>query len=483
MSVARESVQSSSPPPQLTAHAGADGGAPMPAPRPYKRDALMYMVLLYTWVGIWRVQDLLPILGKMQFPLLVEIGTLIIFLLDKSPARRLKWIKSPILTMTVALLAIMLLGLPSSLWPGQGITFLTRDFAPTFVLFIILAASIRDFGDLEWLAFAHLIGGFIYAAYIFKFCPISPDGRLNNLVYYDANDFGLLMVCSMPFAVYFLRPSVSMGRRLFALCALGLFVLMIIRSGSRGGFLGLIAVVLYTLFFYRAVPVRFRFGAIAAGAGIFVLFGSAKYWTMMASILHPDNDYNMTEETGRKQIWKRGMYYMETHPILGVGIRAFPQAEGMLSPIAKQYAEMGRGIKWSVAHNSFVETGAECGAIALALFVFRFGSAFVTLGQVRVKRRGRGSPYITEDDHAYAQMLIASFLGFIVSGFFVSAEYFGYLYTLLALVLAQQAVLKRRARTPLRRKQAQVIPMQQGRPQGRRIRRKPLGAHWLPSGT
>jgi O-antigen ligase len=317
---------------------------------------------------------------------------------------------------------------------------------PTMLLMIIVATSLRELSDMEWLAFTHMIGGMVYALYVFKYCPVGTDGRLGDLVHYDANDFALIMVCTIPFAVYFLRPGVATWRRILALTALGIFVLMIIRSGSRGGFLGLIAVMAYTLLRYRAIPARLRLGAVAAGAIIFVAFGSANYWAMMQTILHPNNDYNMTEETGRTAIWKRGLLYMEMRPITGVGVRAFSQAEGELSPTARTYAESGRGIKWSVAHNSFVEIGAELGVIALAAFLGLFFIMFRTLSRVRAGPRG--SPWVTPSDQAYAQMLTASFIGFMVCGFFVSAEYFAYLYVLFGLAVAQVAILRRRALRP-----------------------------------
>ena len=71
---------------------------------------LLCMLVMFTWVGIWRVQDLLPILGKIQFPILVELGTIVLFLADHTPARRVKWIQSPILTITLILVVIMILG-------------------------------------------------------------------------------------------------------------------------------------------------------------------------------------------------------------------------------------------------------------------------------------------------------------------------------------------------------------------------------------
>ena len=305
------------------------------------------------------------------------------------------------------------------------------------------------------------------------------SGRLGNLVFYDANDFAYAHGLRDAVRGVLLRPKTATWRRwLFALFALALFAIMIIKSGSRGGFLGLLAVVLYVLLFYRAIPTRLRLGAVTAGIAVFAVFGSARYWTIIGTILHPDKDYNMTDETGRSAIWKRGMGYMKTHPILGVrGSGAFAQAEGSLSPVAKTVLpKMGRGIKWSVAHNSFVEVGAECGVFALALFVLRFLLIFRTLARVRAGPRGK--PWITESDQAYAQMLVGTLAGFVVSGFFVSAEYFiSFLYTQrLRLILGQQAVLKRRARMPKR--PVLVEPTRQPR----QVPERPM-VQWLPTGS
>ena len=434
---------------------------------------LMYVIIMFTWIAVWRVQDLIPGVSKLPMGIVAEVLTLGLFFADSSKERQLKWIKSPVLWMVAAIVAFMFFGLPTSLYPGKGLRFMIQDFAPTVILMLVLATSARDRDDLDWLAFAHLIGGVIFAMYVYKFCPLGSDGKLMNLPYYDANDFALLINCSLPFAVYFLRPGVPAKRRLFAAFALGLFVMMIIRSGSRGGFIGLMAVTAYTLVRYTAIPARHRLGAIAAGIAIFAIFGSEQYWTSMKSIMNPEKDYNMTEDTGRKAVWTRGLHYMEMRPFFGVGIRAFPEAEGNvdMSPTAKLYQEIGKGIKWSVAHNSFVEIGAECGPTALVLFLSMIG---ITLyGLERVRAGPKGKPWMTPDDQAYAQMLFASLLGFCVCGFFVSAEYFAYLYVILGLSLAFQGVLRRKAlrppgqtsimssagnRPPLRRRQVSWVP-------------------------
>lgn len=407
----------------------------------FRPDTLLIAILLFNWIAVWRIQDIFPILSAIKLPILIQFVTLALLVSDKSPVRRLHWIKSPIFSMLIGILIIMIVGLPVSLWTGKGVEFMTRDLFPTLVLMVAIALSIRDKRELDWFAFTHLLGAALYSFMIFKDFEVESHGRLGSLIYYDSNDLGLLLVCSIPFAVYFMRPGTNNWRKLFSLAAMGLFVLMMIRSGSRGGFIGFMVVMAYIMITYRAIPPRIRIGATVGGVGLLLALGSDSYWDMMSTLLNPQDDYNLTEDSGRTAVWKRGIGYMVTNPILGVGVRAFPQAEGMLSELSKEYAARGQGIKWSVAHNSFVEIGAECGVIALGLFLGILGYAFYVLTSVG-SRRGR--PTDTSDDAAFSQALIGSLIGFCVCGFFISAEYMTLLYVLLGFVVAQQAVLRRR---------------------------------------
>ena len=79
---------------------------------------------------------------------------------------------------------------------------------------------------------------------------------------------------------------------------------------------------------------------------------SDQYWQQMGTITS-DADYNHTSETGRLQIWSRGIGYMMDEP--GARCRAgqFPTAEGTLSPLAERQ-QCGIGVRWNAPHNSFV---------------------------------------------------------------------------------------------------------------------------------
>lgn len=445
--------------------------------RRYSPDLLMYVTAAFLWTSVWRFQDLWPIIGKLQLPIILELALAVTLMTSLHGPRNLKWTRCRIFAIPLIMLAIMVAGIPISLWPGKTLTFVTKDFAPSILLMAAVAISLRESDDLNWLAFAHLVGATIYSVYIYIFIPVASGGRLGNLVYYDANDFALLVVCAIPFAIYFLRPGVAIWKRVFALLALALFVQMVIKSGSRGGFIALIVLTVYIVVAFRAIPTKLRLSTVAIGLAMMVTLGSSSYWDMMRSILHPKDDYNMNSQVGRKFIWKRGIGYMFTHPVLGVGAAAFEQAEGTLSEISRQYAQENRGLKWSTAHNSFVLVGAELGIGGLVLFVTMIGTSFDHLS--RIKAGPRGDPLVTPEDAAFAQMLIASLIAFCVAGFFVSGAYFSFLYALIGLVIAEDSLRRRR----LARGAGQPIA-QAAIPTGsaRRGRNEITRTHWAPTG-
>jgi O-antigen ligase len=135
-----------------------------------------------------------------------------------------------------------------------------------------------------------------------------------------------------------------------------------------------------------------------------------------------DTDYNHTSESGRLQIWSRGIGYMLQNPVLGVGPGNFQTAEGTLSALAERQ-QFGIGVRWNAPHNSFVQIGAELGIPGLALYVAMIASAVFAL-----RRSDALTPALTH-----------SLLGF-VGGFVFLAGLLGHADTLVALSVAAQKV-------------------------------------------
>jgi O-antigen ligase len=414
----------------------------------------MRAVALMLFTYVWRLQDAFPILGKAQLPAFALLAGLIYYASTKHPTRRARLIKGPTTKLVVALMVIMIIGVPFSLWVGHSATFVLKGMLPNALFLLLVATSVRTIRDVDWYALVNLYGALVYTTVVSLFFSVGGDGRLGGLIFYDSNDFALVMVCTIPFAIYFLGKGQKRSRRIAAILTLAMILTALVKSGSRGGFIGLIAVMLYVLLRYRAIPSRVRLAVTIAGVALFLGFASDKYWTMMGTILHPQSDYNYNDNVGRVEVWKRGVGYMIHNPIVGVGVSAYPVAEGG-SDLALSLAAQGRGFKWSVAHNSFLETGAELGIPGALVFI---GMLVVTgFGLTRLSPRGKWSPWISRREMALAQMLIGALFGFAVAGFFVSAEYFAYLYFILGLAVGLIKLVRLRAAAfPLKRPQINV---------------------------
>ena len=354
------------------------------------------------------------------------------FLIDPHPARRVARAKSPVLSLMLALLAAMVASVPGSLYLGRSVENLALEIVPNVLYAVILAAAVRTTRDVEWLIKAHVAGGVGFALLTVLFS--GQGDRLGGYAYYDPNDFGLMLVCTLPFLIYFMRSGTKASFRVFALVSFGLFVYLIMKTGSRGGFLGLLAVMTYVVLRYRAIPARTRLKAVIGASALLLMVGSEAYWTNMRTLLNPKEDYNWSgnSSTGRMEVWKRGIGYMVANPVVGVGVGNFPQAEGR-SEIARQHMAAGRGWKWSVAHNAFIETGAELGVIGLGIFIAIFVASFRYL--LRDRPRAPSQPRAASQEIAVKQTLVGALIGFIVCSFFVSSQYFSVMYLLLGLII------------------------------------------------
>jgi O-antigen ligase len=265
--------------------------------------------------------------------------------------------------------------------------------------------------------------------------------------YYDSNDLGLLLVSTLPLAIYFATRGHRWTRRLLAgICAL-LFLFVLLRTGSRGAFVGLLCTMVYMAAFYRGFTPGTRIVAVASFMGFFVLIGGASYMAKVSTLLHPTSDYNWSgnSSTGRLEIWKRGIGYLAERPLLGVGVDNFRRAEGNLSDIGREMASRGRPFKWSVAHNSYLEMAAEAGFVACAAYVGLFAAAFRLLR--RVTRATKELPF-TSRELVLAQTLAAALMGYMVCAFFISAEYFVYPYVLVGLAMGVSKVTLARSFVP-----------------------------------
>jgi O-antigen ligase len=394
--------------------------------------AVMGMVLTY----VWRLQ----VLGVFSYLLVLHIAlvstivAVLAWLVATDPARSFRQIlKLSTTKLVLAIGALVVISVPLGMYPGQSFNFVRQDYLTLLLFFLLSAAAVRSFRDVERIAMSYLIGGVIFCVVVVSRFKVGAGGRLSHLPSYDANDFAMMVDCVVPFAVYFIA---KRGRPLYRLLALGaliIFIVSLVRSGSRGGFLAFLAVGVFLLVKHKGIPVRLRVGSIILAVVVMSVFGTAQYWTLMRSILSPKTDYNWSgnSDRGRMEIWKRGFGYMVSHPLTGVGANNFEYAEGQ-SEFNKERLEQGRGWAWAAPHNSFVQIGAELGVTGLLLFVAILYSLFRYVNQAAKAIRARAGPG-ANDQVAMAMAVFGSLLAYMIAGFFLSQGYAAMLYGVLGL--------------------------------------------------
>ncbi len=399
--------------------------------------ALIGVVLAY----VWRIQDLVPGLAALKVPTLMTVFAVALALVDPRISRRMATLRHHRVWRLIPWFALCAVAsVMFSIDLRGSIDFLMRNFLPSLALALIVPACAFVMRDGERFAAVQVGGAALYCAVILALFHEDATGRLGSLIFYDANDLGMLLVCTLPLCIYFVRHGRHVAWRILALAVTVLIGVAIARSGSRGAFLGFVSVVAYIMLFSKGAPSRVRLAIVAAAAAL-LLFGSGtRYATMMSSIFHLENDYNWTGDEGRLAIWERGVGYVSERPLTGVGLNAFPKAEGTMSPIARRH-EFGSGIKWSAPHNSFVQVGVELGIPALLLFVAILFRSFMTARRLARDARRTGDPrYRCPADMAEAHA--ATIVGYVVSGSFLSQGYGPYLYFVIGMIIALDATVR-----------------------------------------
>jgi O-antigen ligase len=400
-------------------------------------DLLLVAIAGYILTAVGRVHQLFPAVGAIRPAILTGVVAILLFLCDRAERRRLHLLWCPTTRYVLALLLWMVLSTSGAIRIGNSLDMLVDNLVKTILMYLVIVAGVRGPRDVERLAVTYLASATVYAAVVLSRFDLDEGDawRLGHLYYYDANDFATLAVSAMPLGLYVCHRARRASRRALGMLALGTLASALVYTGSRGGFIALLAVVAFILFGYRAIDLRWRLCGAALVALVVIGTASDQYWRQMSTIVS-DADYNRTEEGGRMQIWRRGVGYMLRYPVFGVGPGNFQTAEGTLSPLAERQ-QYGIGVRWSAAHNSFIQAGAELGLPGLLLFTAVIVSAFH--GFRRSNRResvfaaAGCAPELT-------QALCASLIGFVVGAFFLSLAYAEMLFTLVALAVALQKV-------------------------------------------
>ena len=404
----------------------------------YRVDPLWGAIAVSIIIGISRIHQHfgpLMVIRPAMLSFLVAVGySLLVPTALRTATLRETWYWKALVV--IAICAI--LSIPFGISIGGAGSFFLNGFVSLLVYTFLMVLAVRNWRDLKFLVFVFLVGDalLLYLCLFVFGSQLATSGidRLSFDYSYDANDVCVILVMSVPMAVFMLYSARGFAK-LFYLLILGGTIFAIALTGSRGGMVGLAAVSVSLFLVARDIKLMHRFGLVGIFIVILIMAAPPGYWKQMQTILDPKDDYNITSEYGRVEIMKRGLTYVARYPIFGVGLSNFGRAEGSISERARN-APPGEQIMWTAPHNTALQVAAEMGLIAFAAWMSIIIAG--TVGLLRMRRRLPKSWRFgnTEQRFLY-QMTVylpVAFIGFFVNSFFVSWAYLDAYYLLFVML-------------------------------------------------
>src|SRR5262249_4833186 len=254
--------------------------------------------------------------------------------------------------MIFVMLSLAILLTPIAASPADSVTTLNDTFIKTVIIFILIIGLINTRARLRSMLSLTVICGAWLAIFAIKNYAtgnfVLKGERIAGIVggiFGNPNDLALALNLLIPLAVTLALISAGSARLIYLVCALVMTAGVIV-TFSRAGFITLVAllgIVVWKL--GRGKRVSAALASMVASVVLLATLSTA-YKPRLSSIFDQSKDQTGSAQQ-RSELLKRGIDLFVRHPIIGLGMGNF-----------HIYS-----IKEKVAHNAYVETAAELGAI------------------------------------------------------------------------------------------------------------------------
>lgn len=257
----------------------------------------------------------------------------------------------------------------------------------------------------------------------------------------DENDFGMEMNVAVPVAFFMHQSATSKVGKFLYLGLLGVFVISLISTSSRGGFLGLLAVGSYCWLYSPKKLMSLLLGVCLIG--IVLVAAPQEYWDRINTIT---DDSTMESGTAGQRVftWGIGWEMFLDNPIFGVGQANFPWTIG----------EYMGGRTWQTkslagrqAHSLYFTLLPELGLLGAIIFSTMVYQNYrdtrvrqlVPSGLPAMKRR-RENEQLNDPEFTRASLfgnaILGGLLGYLITSAFISTLYYPTFWILMALAVA-----------------------------------------------
>ncbi len=328
-----------------------------------------------------------------------------------------------------ALVILMMLHVPFAVnnyaaYMGWRNTFLS------FVVFLSIVSFIDDIKKLE--SFFNL---WIKLMILCALIGIRYGGKVPHSSFMgDENDFALVMNMAIALSYFLYFYENNPKRRKLYLFSIPLFLLAVIRSFSRGGFVGLAGT---TFYIWIRNPHKVKTILVfAIFAILFYIFAPSSYWKEIETL--KQEGLHKGTAGARWYSWKCGMKMFLDHPIFGVGQNNFNWNFPKYEPKEEWERYRGRLHGGRSAHSLYVTVLTELGIVGTYLYFLIFFKSrkelFLALKKIKDIEDLSRFKYL-----AYG--LESSLIGYFFSGAFLTVCYYPHYWVFNSLMIATAHIL------------------------------------------
>jgi O-antigen ligase len=365
-----------------------------------------FLLLLFILMLFANPALLMPSLEAVRPAQLTGISAMAILLMQKTVTRdrlRLVWPESPLMLALVSAMAVSCVG---AFWPHLAFE-ATLDFLKIVIIYFLILNCVESERRL-WITTATLIAA----------GTIPALGTLRNYLqgnfvegnraawigtFANPNDMAYSLVLLTPLALYF-GGKVRLAVRPLIWIVIAIYVAAIFATHSRGGMLGLFAVLIIFGLRQRGASSRLLVICALVAGVVFTTF----YWTRDVGFNDLGNDFTVHQ---RLETIRSGLKMFVDHPLFGVGIACSIVAWPLYAPANIDFQGS------LVTHNTIVEALGETGIVGFACFITLIVAAII---HARKLQTGENSNHLAGYGAAFEGALVGYLVCGISGGYMVS---------------------------------------------------------------
>ena len=216
--------------------------------------------------------------------------------------------------------------------------------------------------------FSVFIGGITVVMVYLGLYAITHGGRGPGGHVGDENDTSLALNSFIPLVFLSMFLAKTVLQRILYGFAVGIMVLGVAATMSRGGFIGLVAALGYCFFLTPSKAKTLALGFVMVL--ILIPLAPEKYWDEIASIGTEAGNEDPRKGTGalRREYWQTAREMFKANPIFGVGAGNFQWEVGNYQT-PDQFERLGRSLDGQECHSVYFATLAEIGGAGFGLFL------------------------------------------------------------------------------------------------------------------